>query len=229
MKKIVLWIIPSIVVIVAIGLSWMHYETKQVQADTKAVATKQTQSADLIRHKMKSSKKQSIDKEQALTVSEAQHAAKQANEIDRPTLKEVAAYQQTADYKQVISKANETLRIPSIHLDLPIITGVTSSHLKVGAATYGQAFQASQHQNILLGHNMGKSNLLFSDVPKVKKGAAIYIDQNGSEYVYHVTSIQKVRYDKSTVLTSQPKNHTLTLITCDKGTATNYRIVVTAN
>lgn len=230
MKKIIAWGISIILVGLAIGLGWIHYEGKQVQANTKTVTVKQAKSADMIRHKAVSSKKNAADEKESkpLTVSEVKHAAREANLIERPTLKEVAAFQNTDTYKKVIAQAKETIRIPNIQVDLPVLTGVTSSHLKVGAASYGKAFDPSRKQNILLGHNMGKANLLFSDVPRLKEGAAIYVDQNGCEYVYHVTSIQRVRYDKSTVLTSQPKKSTLTLITCDKGTATDYRIIVTA-
>lgn len=80
---------------------------------------------------------------------------------------------------------------------------------------------------VLLGHNLGYSNVLFSDLPKVEKGMRVIVSDKKTTKSFKVTDIKTVRETDTSVynLSKDPK---LTLITCDKATATKNRVIVTA-
>lgn len=80
---------------------------------------------------------------------------------------------------------------------------------------------------VLLGHNLGYSNVLFSDLPKAEKGMIIKVSERDVFKTFKVVNKKTVKNTDTTVfnMSKEPK---LTLITCDKASATDKRVIITA-
>lgn len=146
--------------------------------------------------------------------------------VDRPTMKDLQAFSQTKAYQQAIASKIGSISIPDLELVVPIIQETTSAHLKAGATTYDDT-KLRKGNFVLLGHNMGEKGILFSDIPTLKKGTRLNVTVGKQTASYRVTKKEVVKYTDGTALLPT-KNEQLTLITCDKGTATDYRVVITA-
>lgn len=146
--------------------------------------------------------------------------------VDRPTMKDLRDFSQTKAYQRAITHKIGTISLPSLNLVLPIVEGTTNDHLKVGATTYNH-ISLGKDNFILLGHNMGEKGILFSDVPQLKKGDKLNVTVGKQNKRYQVTTKEVVKYTDGQALLPTKKEQ-LTLITCDKETATDYRVVITA-
>ncbi|VEI35951.1 Sortase (surface protein transpeptidase) [Listeria grayi] len=146
--------------------------------------------------------------------------------VERPTMKDLQAFSQTKAYQQAIINKIGSISIPDFELVLPIIQETTNAHLKAGVTTYNDT-KLGKGNFVLLGHNMGEQGILFSDVPTLKKGDALNVTVGTETKRYQVSKKKVVKYTDGTALLPT-KNEQLTLITCDKGTATDYRVVITA-
>lgn len=146
--------------------------------------------------------------------------------IDRPTMKDLRDFSQTKAYQRATTHKIGTISMPSLNLSLPIMKETTNDTLKVGATIYSHV-SLGKGNFILLGHNMGEKGILFSDVPQLKKDDKLNVTIGKQNKHYQVTKKEVVRYTDGKALLPT-KNERLTLITCDKGRATDYRVVITA-
>lgn len=154
-------------------------------------------------------------------------AYKSTEKVDRPSMKELSAYKGSKAYKQTVQTAVGKIAIPKLNLELPILAGTTNNHLKAGATTY-RANQVNGKGNyVLLGHNMGQKHVLFSDLGQLRLGDKITVQTAEATKDYTVTRKQIVSEKQGEVLQNTTDNR-LTLVTCDKETATSNRLVVTA-
>ncbi|TYU82856.1 class A sortase [Listeria monocytogenes] len=157
---------------------------------------------------------------------------KTRNDVDRLSWKDFMSFQGSAQETNIASNSIGIIEIPSIHLYLPVIKGTNNSNLRVGATTFREYQSLADGNYVLLGHNMGKSGVLFSDVPDLKKGDKIYIyqktDKGQKKLSYCVKSIKEIDKNQTTVLENTDIRR-LTLITCSSKRNTSKRIVVTAN
>lgn len=157
---------------------------------------------------------------------------KTRNDVDRLSWKDFMSFQGSEQETNIASNSVGIIEIPSIHLSLPVIEGTNNSNLKVGATTFREYQSLNEGNYVLLGHNMGKSGVLFSDVPDLKKGDKIYIyqktDKGQKKLSYRVKSIKEIDKNQTTVLENTDIRR-LTLITCSSERNTSKRIVVTAN
>lgn len=114
-----------------------------------------------------------------------------------------------------------TLSIPSIKITYPIFNKETDYNLEIGIAKYeGPSFDAISGNIVLIGHNMRRSNLLFTNLDKVKNNDIIYITLiDGSIQKYKVFKSTIVLPDNLAPLSQETNSEKyLTLITCnDKG------------
>ncbi|STY44205.1 Sortase (surface protein transpeptidase) [Listeria grayi] len=146
--------------------------------------------------------------------------------VDRPTMKDLRDFSQTKAYQQAIANKIGSISIPDLELVVPIIQETTNTHLKAGATTYNDT-KLGKGNFVLLGHNMGEKGILFSDIPTLKKGAKLNVTVGKQTASYHVIKKEVVPYTNGQAMLPTKKNQ-VTLITCDKGTATDYRVVITA-
>ncbi|PEK57848.1 class A sortase [Bacillus wiedmannii] len=113
-----------------------------------------------------------------------------------------------------------------IGLYLPIFAGANQSNLLAGAATVSPNQKIGQGNYVLLGHHMKDESLLFSPIMKLKKGDIVYLRDENKVYQYRIEETEIVHESKVSVMKDKG-DHRLTLITCDKATATNQRFIAT--
>ncbi|WP_459502441.1 class A sortase [Bacillus sp. C1] len=142
-----------------------------------------------------------------------------ASKIEQPDLAEVA--NASLDKKQVIGR----IAIPSISLELPVLSGSTEKNLLSGATTVKDKQEMGKGNYALAGHNMSKKGVLFTDLSSLKKNDKIYLYDNENEYEYAVTSVSEVTPDKWEVVEDHGKNE-VTLITCVSVVDNSKRFVV---
>ena len=123
-------------------------------------------------------------------------------------------------YKDIVDKyCTGHIEIPSLNLNLPIIEGTSDNHLWAGATTYRPHQTLSKGNFILLSHNVGYDNMLFSDLPKIQKGAKVkvvsYAEGHRQLQNYKVDEIKVVNENDGHYL-DKTDDKRLTLITCDE-------------
>ncbi|EHZ8137609.1 class A sortase, partial [Listeria innocua] len=154
---------------------------------------------------------------------------KTRSDVERLSWKDFISFQGSKEEMNIASNSVGIIEIPSIALSLPIIEGTNNSNLKVGATTFREYQSLTDGNYVLLGHNMGQSGVLFSDVPKLKKEDKIYIyqktDKGQKKITYSVKSIEEVNKNQTTVLENTDIRK-LTLITCSTERTTSKRIIV---
>ncbi|MBC1937920.1 class A sortase [Listeria grandensis] len=146
-------------------------------------------------------------------------------DVQRPTVKAVLAAQKNKEQKEAALVGN--IKIASVGLDLDILQGTTTQNLLYGATTIREDQVMGQGNYVLLGHHMKRDSLLFSPLMNVKNGAVIVISDYDKSYRYKVNDIQVVNEDEAHVM-EETEDNRLTLITCDKSTETDKRLVITA-
>ncbi|ANS90070.1 class A sortase [Staphylococcus pseudintermedius] len=105
------------------------------------------------------------------------------------------------------------ITIPSVHLNLPILYGVSNNNLWFGACTMKPNQKFGQGNFALAGHTMANQNLLFTPLHSIKKGDMIYITNGQNVYVYQTTNVEIVSPDHGEVINDTDES-TITLVTC---------------
>jgi LPXTG-site transpeptidase (sortase) family protein len=117
--------------------------------------------------------------------------------------------------------------IPSLNINLAIVEGSTDENLYKGATTLIEGKKMGQGNYSLAGHHMKDDSLFFSQLENIKKGSKIYLTDFEYIYVYESTDIKTVHETETDILKAHPGKSEVTLITCDRPTATELRTVVT--
>lgn len=106
------------------------------------------------------------------------------------------------------------ISVPSVHIYLPILKGLSGNNLAVGAGTMKPNQEMGKRNYALAGHHIHKQTTLFSPLENVKTGAKIYITDKKKVYTYKI-SFQKV-VDKSQVqyIDDDQGDKIITLVTC---------------
>jgi sortase A len=151
----------------------------------------------------------------------------QEDSIERPSMKDITDFTASEQYEEMLKKSIGKVTIPSLELELPIFPGTNNAYLKAGATTYTKEQIPGQGNYVLFGHNLERNGVLFSDVPRIKIGSEVIVTQ-GEKAVTYVVQTKKVVSEKETRVLDTTEKATLTLITCNKATQTNQRVVVTA-
>ncbi|WHY77369.1 class A sortase [Neobacillus sp. WH10] len=145
-----------------------------------------------------------------------------ASNLNRVTFSEVKNAKFTK--KNAIGK----LVIPKFDFSVPIYANATEKHLLIGAATLKSNQVFGQGNYLLAGHNMSRSGVLFSDIPKLKENDAVIIEDNYKQYKYKVKENKTVLPNAGEVLEEDGTNK-LTLITCLSIKDNSKRVVVVGN
>jgi len=106
--------------------------------------------------------------------------------------------------------------IPAIDLNLPILFGVSGTHVARGAATMHPWQEMGQGNYALASHNMLVPTVLFSDIHHLREGDQIFLRNAHHVYVYQVrTANRTIHPHQSYVINDVPGETLLTLITCN--------------
>ncbi|MCM3227697.1 class A sortase [Terribacillus saccharophilus] len=134
-----------------------------------------------------------------------------------------------SNHKEEQSKEVEggKISIPSLNIELAILEGSTQENLDKGATTLIENKVMGEGNYSLAAHHMRDESLFFGKLDQIEEGTYIYITDYEYIYTYKYKSIKEVHESEVDILEDHGKDE-LTLITCDKPTATEYRTVVTA-
>lgn len=122
------------------------------------------------------------------------------------------------------------IRIPSIHLDLPIYHGTSDTVLQQGIGHLeGTSLPVGGKGThaVLAGHRGLATATLFTNLDKVKKGNTFTIEVLGETLTYKVFDIEVVDPDDTASLKADPGKDLVTLVTCTPLGINSQRILVT--
>lgn len=148
-------------------------------------------------------------------------------ETDASNLRRIT-FNEVKNAKFTKKNAIGKLSIPKLNFSIPIYTNATEKHLLIGAATLKSNQVFGQGNYLLAGHNMSRSRVLFSDIPKLKENDVVIIEDNYKQYIYKIRENKIVLPNASEVLEEDGTNK-LTLITCFSIKDNSKRVVVVGN
>jgi len=142
---------------------------------------------------------------------------------------------------QLDPNAPARIMIPSVGINDPFITSETSYDenrvqlaLRSGIVHFGTTALPGQVGNVVaIGHSSGQLwspghyKYAFTLLNKVPVNGLVYIDYQGTRYIYRVTSREVVEPDDINVL-NQTNTPELTLITCTPVGVSSHRLVLHA-
>lgn len=105
------------------------------------------------------------------------------------------------------------LAVPSVHIHLPIVKGITNYYLSIGAGEMRPEEKMGQGNFSLASHNFNNDIVLFSPLRHVQKGDKVYTTDRQYIYVYQVNKKYYVRPTQTEVIDSG-KEAMITLLTC---------------
>lgn len=131
--------------------------------------------------------------------------------------------------------------IPKINLEVPVVYGLSDieettiqKELENGVVHYATTPNPGQQGNVVIvGHssnnilNSGKYKFAFVLLKRLETDDTFFLEKDGVRYTYKVFRKEIVAPENVSVLETQEKANTITLITCDPpGTSINRLIVV---
>lgn len=135
-------------------------------------------------------------------------------------------------YRQILDLGNGMMgyiRIPSIHVDLPIYHGVEEDVLNKGVGHLPQSSlpigRAGDHA-VLTGHTGLPSARLFTDLVKLKEGDLFFIRVLDEELCYCVDQIRVVLPEEGEDLLPVSGEDYCTLVTCTPYGINSHRLLV---
>lgn len=121
------------------------------------------------------------------------------------------------------------VRIPSIHVDLPIYHGTSEEVLQVGVGHFeGTSFPVGGESThtVLTGHRGLPSKKLFTDMDELKEGDVFYIKVAGETLAYEIDQILTVLPEDTEALSIVPGKDYATLVTCTPYAVNTHRLLV---
>ncbi|EXJ23771.1 Sortase A, LPXTG specific [Alkalibacterium sp. AK22] len=104
--------------------------------------------------------------------------------------------------------------IPEVDLSLPILEGLSSDNLMVGAGTMKPNQEPGEGNYALAGHNWRDRKTLFSPLHRAEKGMLIIVEIKGQLYEYIITELFTVDPSRIDVIEDTEKSM-ITLVTCN--------------
>lgn len=153
--------------------------------------------------------------------------AKEYSEFKRPTLSDI----RNADTRVNANALQGYIEIPELGLSTNVFNYLdykTNQESALHGVIEGLKNEKVGEGNyVLLGHNLGYKGVLFSDLVRVKKGMQVNLF-DGEALNQFVVTDYKIMESVDTSSMNMSKTPKLTLITCDRASATSKRVIVTA-
>ncbi|MEG2326094.1 MAG: class C sortase [Enterococcus sp.] len=124
------------------------------------------------------------------------------------------------------------LKIPKIHLSLPIFDQTNEYFLQKGSTLLeGTSYPIGgiNTHTVLSGHRGLPQATLFTNLPKLKIGDEFYIEINRQHHAYQVDKIQTIEPTNTASLKIQPGKDLVTLMTCTPYMVNTHRLLVTGH
>lgn len=133
------------------------------------------------------------------------------NEVKNISLQDVI----NAQTKKKDVHAIGAISVPAVHMQLPIVYGISNINLTIGAGTMKQEQVMGQGNYSLAGHNMNNGKTLFSPLTKAKEGMKVYITDFQTIYEYQISDMFIVKPTQVEVIQDQGDEKLITLVTCN--------------
>lgn len=124
------------------------------------------------------------------------------------------------------------VRIPRIHVDLPIYHGTSEETLAEGIGhLYGSSLPVGGPgtHSVLTGHNGFVQATLFDDIDELVPGDVIIVTTLGEDLSYEVDRTETVLPDETEMLRQKQGEDLLTLVTCTPTGVNTHRLLVQAS
>lgn len=108
------------------------------------------------------------------------------------------------------------LAVPTVNINLPILKGLSNYNLAVGAGTMTENQIMGDGNYSLAGHNLDKTNLLFSPLHELKMGESIYLTDLKKVYLYETTFLEIVEPTRVDLIDPVEGKILITLVTCNQ-------------
>lgn len=121
------------------------------------------------------------------------------------------------------------IRIPAIHVNLPIFHGTKDAALERGVGhLLGSSLPigGSSTHSVLTAHSGMASQKMFSDLPQLKLGDIFYLEVLGETLAYQVDQIKVVLPHDTTYLRIEEDNDLCSLVTCTPFGVNTHRLLV---
>lgn len=141
--------------------------------------------------------------------------------------------EKSENYEEILNISNGMmgyLKIPKIHVSLPIYHGTGADALRSGIGHLPEsAFPIGGEGNhsVLTGHTGLPSARLLTDLRELETGDQFYISILGDMLTYQVEEIQTVLPEEAEALTPVPGEDQCTLVTCTPYGINSHRLLVT--
>lgn len=129
------------------------------------------------------------------------------------------------------AEAMSQIRIPKIHVNLPVFHGTDEDALARGIGhLYGSALPVGGPgtHSVLTGHNGFVQATLFDGINELVTGDTIIITTLGEHLYYEVDQIITVKPDDTDALRQVPGKDYITLVTCTPTGVNTHRLLVRA-
>ncbi|WP_068609422.1 class D sortase [Paenibacillus swuensis] len=127
------------------------------------------------------------------------------------------------------ARAIGIIEIPKIKARLPVLNGVSTANLKLGAAYFeGTALPGSRGNTVIAAHRSYKFGRMFNRLNELSSGDDIQVKTHKGTFTYKVTSTEIVQPEETGVLKQNRSKRTLTLITCHPIRVGTQRLIVHA-
>ncbi|WP_152394499.1 class D sortase [Paenibacillus guangzhouensis] len=148
------------------------------------------------------------------------------NTVDRSvagdTVQENANQQTTSD-----SDVQGILRIDKINLNLPILYGATSQHMKTTVAQIEKTGKVGEVGNVAIaGHRSRTYGRNFNRLAEMESGDIIEVETKHQHYQYVVTQKMTVKPDEVWVLEPEGTEREITLVTCEPMVNPTHRLII---
>lgn len=107
------------------------------------------------------------------------------------------------------------ITIPDLHVNLPILRGVSDYAILMGAGTMKKDQQMGKGNYALTSHHMLDKEVLFGPIIDAKKDLSIFITDLDYVYEYKVVNTEYIKATDVHVIEDRDGKVELTLITCD--------------
>lgn len=121
------------------------------------------------------------------------------------------------------------LKIPKIHVSLPIYHGTGEEALRKGVGHLPESafpIGGGGNHTVLTGHTGLPSARLLTDLKDLEEGDLFYISILGESLSYQVAQIQVVLPEEADALTAVPGEDLCTLVTCTPYGINSHRLLV---
>ncbi|WP_179394579.1 class A sortase [Lacticaseibacillus absianus] len=114
------------------------------------------------------------------------------------------------------------LAVPSVKIYLPVLQGLSNTHMATGAGTMKPGQKMGEGNYALAGHSiMKRTGPLMSPLDYTKVGDMVYLTDMTHVYTYKITEKKTIDMSHVEVVDDVPGKKLVTLITCEALTNSN--------